>query len=199
MRKSVLLLIALFAICLSVFADDSNIVEDSQVAPNDEISQIEPTVDKGLFEVKLTIPKDFVEAPTQEKVDGYIKENRIKSAIFNNDGGVTYVMSKTQYEENLTLIKESMMQALLSDIGSSETPNITNIEANENLSCFTITTKNDEPDFTEMLYAFVLFIDGSFYGAIAGEGLNNIHVDYVNAYSGEIIWSVDSDDMGSDS
>ena len=37
------------------------------------------------------------------------------------------------------------------------------------------------------------------YGIFAGEEADNVHVDFVNADSGEIISSANSEDMGSDS
>ena len=50
-------------------------------------------VDKGLFNVTLTIPKDFVGETTQEKLDESVKEKGYKSATLNSDGSVTYVMT----------------------------------------------------------------------------------------------------------
>ena len=89
-------------------------------------------VDKGLFNVTLTIPKDFVGETTQEKLDESVKEKGYKSATLNSDGSVTYVMTKAQHEEMLVGIRESIDKSLSEMVESSDYPNITNVEHNDN-------------------------------------------------------------------
>lgn len=156
-------------------------------------------VDKGLFNVTLTIPKDFVGETTQEKLDESVKEKGYKSATLNSDGSVTYVMTKAQHEEMLVGIRESIDKSLSEMIGSSDYPNITNVEHNDNYTSFTITTKNAEPDMSESFSVMALYMYGGMYGIFSGEEVDNVHVDFKNADSGEIISSANSEDMGSDS
>ena len=156
-------------------------------------------VDKGLFNVTLTIPKDFVGETTQEKLDESVKERGYKSATLNSDGSVTYVMTKAQHEEMLTGIRESIDQSLSEMVGSSDYPYITNVEHNDNYTSFTITTKNAEPDMSESFSVMALYMYGGMYGIFSGEEVDNVHVDFKNADSGEIISSANSEDMGSDS
>ena len=156
-------------------------------------------VDKGLFNVTLTIPKDFVGETTQEKLDESVKERGYKSATLNSDGSVTYVMTKAQHEEMLVGIRESIDKSLSEMIGSSDYPNITNVEHNDNYTSFTITTKNAEPDMSESFSVMALYMYGGMYGIFSGEEVDNVHVDFKNADSGEIISSANSEDMGSDS
>lgn len=156
-------------------------------------------VDKGLFNVTLTIPKDFVGETTQEKLDESVKEKGYKSATLNSDGSVTYVMTKAQHEEMLVGIRESIDKSLSEMVGSSDYPNITNVEHNDNYTSFTITTKNAEPDMSESFSVMALYMYGGMYGIFSGEEVDNVHVDFKNADSGEIISSANSEDMGSDS
>lgn len=155
-------------------------------------------VDKGLFNVTLTIPKDFVGDTTQEKLDESVKENGYKSATLNSDGSVTYVMTKAQHEEMLEGIRESLDQSLSEMIGSSDYPNITNVEHNDDYTSFTITTKNAEPDLSESFSVMALYMYGGMYGIFSGEEVDNVHVDFKNADTGEIIGSSNSEDMGSE-
>lgn len=135
-------------------------------------------VDKGLFNVTLTIPKDFVGETTQEKLDESVKGKGYKSATLNSDGSVTYVMTKAQHEEMLVGIRESIDKSLSEMVGSSDYPNITNVEHNDNYTSFTITTKNAEPDMSESFSVMALYMYGGMYGIFSGEEVDNVHVDF---------------------
>lgn len=156
-------------------------------------------VDKGLFDVTLTIPKDFIgDDMTQEKLDESVKEKGYKSATLNGDGSVTYVMTKAQHKEMVDGIKESINETLAEMVGSEDYPNITDVTANDDFTSFTITTKNTEPDLSESFAVMGLYMCGGMYAIFNGVKVDNIHVDYVNADSGEIISSANSKDMSDD-
>ena len=187
----------------STVADEPTETATEAETSDDGMKQLEAIgdvdVDKGLFNVTLTIPKDFVGETTQEKLDESVKERGYKSATLNSDGSVTYVMTKAQHEEMLTGIRESIDQSLSEMVGSSDYPNITNVEHNDNYTSFTITTTNAEPDMSESFSVMALYMYGGMYGIFSGEEVDNVHVDFKNADSGEIISSANSEDMGSDS
>ena len=187
----------------STVADEPTETATEAETSDDGMKQLEAIgdvdVDKGLFNVTLTIPKDFVGETTQEKLDESVKEKGYKSATLNSDGSVTDVMTKAQHEEMLVGIRESIDKSLSEMIGSSDYPNITNVEHNDNYTSFTITTKNAEPDMSESFSVMALYMYGGMYGIFSGEEVDNVHVDFKNADSGEIISSANSEDMGSDS
>lgn len=187
----------------STVADEPTETATEAETSDDGMKQLEAIgdvdVDKGLFNVTLTIPKDFVGETTQEKLDESVKEKGYKSATLNSDGSVTYVMTKAQHEEMLVGIRESIDKSLSEMIGSSDYPNITNVEHNDNYTSFTITTKNAEPDMSESFSVMALYMYGGMYGIFSGEEVDNVNVDFKNADSGEIISSANSEDMGSDS
>ena len=184
----------------STVADEPTETATEAETSDDGMKQLEAIgdvdVDKGLFNVTLTIPKDFVGETTQEKLDESVKEKGYKSATLNSDGSVTYVMTKAQHEEMLVGIRESIDKSLSEMIGSSDYPNITNVEHNDNYTSFTITTKNAEPDMSESFSVMALYMYGGMYGIFSGEEVDNVHVDSKNADSGEIISSANSEDMG---
>ncbi|MCR5802019.1 MAG: hypothetical protein K6G57_06800 [Lachnospiraceae bacterium] len=181
--------------------------ETDGAAENDDfedgLKQIEAIgdvdVDKGLFDVTLTIPKDFIgDDMTQEKLDESAREKGYKSATLNSDGSVTYVMTKAQHKEMVDGIKDSINETLAEMVESEEYPNITDVTANDDFTSFTITTKNTEPDFSESFAVVGLYMCGGMYATFNGVKVDNIHVDYVNADSGEIISSANSKDMADD-
>ena len=74
-------------------------------------------------------------------------------------------------------------------------PNITSIEANDDFTSFTVTTKSTELDFAESFSVLAFYIYGGMYNQFNGTPVDNVHVDFVNADSGEIISSADSKDL----
>ena len=154
-------------------------------------------VEKGLFNVTLNIPRDYVGETTQKELDELAKEKGFKSITLNSDGSATYVMNKAQHEELLSGIRDSINSSLQEMVGSEEYPNITKIEANEDFTSFTVTTKNQEPDFAESFGILALYMYGGMYAVFSGDEVENVHVDFVNADSGEVISSSNSKDISS--
>ncbi len=180
-----------------VASNNSN-KEEASTSGEDTINALwDVEVDKGIFNVTLTIPKDFVGETTQDELDKSVEENGYKSATLNDDGSVTYVMTKEQHKKMLDGVKEGIDQNLNDMVGSEKYPNITSITTNENYTSFTITTKNSALDTAESFAVIGMYVFGGMYAVFSGEEVYNIHVDFVNADSGEIISSSDSDSMDS--
>ena len=148
----------------------------------------------GLFNVALTIPAEYVEGTTQKELNKQAKEGAFKSATLNKDGSVTYVMSKSQHNEMLNTIKDSIADELNKIPNSTDYPNVTKVEANDDYTKFTVTTASTELSFEEQFLSIQLYIYGGMYNAF-----NNlspvISVDYVNADSGATIYSGKSSDI----
>ena len=224
MKKRALAIILTFAISLSALSGCSSQVEEakpealkSTTAETEKSSEPEAeettensddgmkeleaigdvNVEKGLFNVTLNIPRDYVGETTQKELDELAKEKGFKSITLNSDGSATYVMNKAQHEELLSGIRDSINSSLQEMVGSEEYPNITKIEANEDFTSFTVTTKNQEPDFSESFGILALYMYGGMYAVFSGDEVENVHVDFVNADSGEVISSSNSKDIGS--
>lgn len=162
----------------------------------DELSALgDVTVDKDQSDITITVPKDFAGEATKEDIEKTVKDKGYKSGTLNEDGSVTFVMSKEQHKELVDTIGDSIDENLASMVGSNEYPNITDIKANEDFTSFTVTTKNEELDFSESFSVMAFYMYGGMYAIFAGETVDNIHVDFINEASGAIIKSVDSKDM----
>lgn len=148
----------------------------------------------GLFNVALTIPAEYVEGTTQKELNKQAKEGAFKSATLNKDGSVTYVMSKSQHKEMLNTLKDSIADELNKIPNSTDYPNVTKVEANDDYTKFTVTTASTELSFEEQFLSVQLYIYGGMYNAF-----NNlspvISVDYVNADSRATIYSGKSSDI----
>lgn len=152
-------------------------------------------VDKNLFDVVITMPADLVGETTQEELDRQAAESGVHSITLNEDGSATYVMSKEQHKKLLEDTRQSIRTSLDEMVGSEDYPNITSIEANDDFTSFTVTTTSTEVSFTEAFSVIGLYMYGGIYGIFSGETPDNIHVDFVNADTGEIMESSDSKDM----
>ena len=161
----------------------------------DSLGDIE--VDGNLFDVTITIPADYVSSTTQEELDAEVAEIGCKATL-NDDGSATYVMTKKQHKKLMDDIATSINDSLNEMVGSEDYPNITSVTANSDFTEFTVTTKNTEPDMSESFAVMGFYMFGGLYHIFDGTTVDNIHVDYVNADSGEVISSADSSDMASE-
>ena len=168
---------------------------DTDQITNDLDSFGDIDVEKDLFDVTLTIPAEYAGDTTQEDLDKDAAEGRIYSATINEDGSITYVMSKSQHKQLLSEIAAGFNEALSGMVGSDDYPNITDIKANDNFTGFTVTTTSNELSVQESFSVLGFYIYGGMYAIFSGDEADNIHVDFVNAETGEILASSDSKDM----
>lgn len=152
--------------------------------------------EENLFDVEITLPADLVGETTQEELEAQSIASGVYSVTLNEDGSATYVMSKAQHAQLLKDMADSIHQSLAEMVGSEDYPNVTDISANDDFTVFTVTTTSTELTLQESFSVIGYYLYGGLYGAFAGEEPANIHVDFVNADTGDIISSADSSDMG---
>lgn len=153
-------------------------------------------VEENLFDVEITLPADLVGETTQEELEAQSIASGVYSVTLNEDGSATYVMSKAQHAQLLKDMADSIHQSFAEMVGSEDYPNVTDISANDDFTVFTVTTTSTELTLQESFSVIGFYLYGGLYGAFAGEEPANIHVDFVNADTGDIISSADSSDMG---
>lgn len=182
-------------------APETTTVAETTVAESSEESRSnleavgDVKVDKGIFDVKLEIPADFVGNSTQEDLDKKAAEYGYKATL-NADGSATYEMTKSQHKKMMEDYAASLNESMAKMVGSESCPNITDVKANEDFTSFTITTKNKEPDLGESMSVMSLYVMSGAYNIFNGTPVDNVHIDFVNADSGEVISSTDSKDAG---
>lgn len=217
MKKKLILLLLSTTLILSACGSDAVTEETPSAEPVSELIVEEPVaeesttetsglseleaigdveVDEGLFNVELNIPADFVGEKTQADLDAIASESGYKSITLNEDGSATYVMTKKQHKEMMDEMTVSLNESLAEMVGSEDYPNITDIKTNENFTEFTITTKSIELDLNESFSVLAFYMYGGMYNIFAGTTVDNVHVEFINADSGEVISSADSSNMG---
>lgn len=178
----------------------SETVEAASEESSDVLEELEAIgdvdVDKNLFDVTITIPKDFIGDTTQEELDKSVAEKGYQSAILNDDGNVTYVMTKAQHKELVDTVAKQIDNATAEMIGSEQYPNITGIQANSDYTKFTVTTKSSELSLAESFSVMAFYTFGGMYGVFSGEKADNIQVEFVNADTGKVMNTANSKDLG---
>lgn len=153
-------------------------------------------VEKGLFNVELTIPAQFVGEQTQEELNELSKEKGYKSITLNDDGSAKYILTKQQHKDMMAELNTNINTSLSEMIGSEDYPNYTDITANENYTEFVITTKSTELSMTENFSALGLYMYGGMYNIFNGTPVDNVSVKFINTDTGAEITTMNSKNMG---
>ncbi len=182
-------------------AQDQEITEETDSGTEeatDDLSELDALgdvdVETELFDVVITIPADYVGESTQEELEESAAEYGY-TVTLNDDGTATYVMTKSQHKEMMQDMADNINESLAELVGSEDYPNITDITTNNDFTEYVITTTNESPDLSESFLVMGLYIYTGMYHVFNGTTVDNVHVDYVNADTGEIISSANSEDM----
>ncbi len=212
MKKKLLLTLATGMIMMGLIACSSNetptestgvaTTEETETAPSGELTTDENLdalgeveVDKNLLSVEITLPAEYSEGVTQDGLDEEVEMGNFKSATLNDDGSITYTMSKDQHTKLLEDITEQFNTSLQEMVASESTPNITEISANDDFTSFIVKTSSTELSMTESLYSIIFYMYGGMYGIFNESTPDNIVVEFYNSDSGELIETANSQDM----
>ena len=151
----------------------------------------------GGGDVEITVPASFIgEDATQESLEESVSDTKgIKSVVLNEDGSATYKMSKAAHEEMLSGIAETIDTGL-KEMVDGEDYSFTKIDHNADYTSFTVETEAEELGFADSFSTMAFYMYGGMYAAFSGKEVDNIHIDFVNATTKEVIKAADSKDMG---
>ena len=144
------------------------------------------------------MPGDYIETISQQSLDTLREQEGVEDVEVNEDGSATLVMTAERYEQFLRLIKQNIDAELKKIEDDDRTyPMIKGIEANETYTAFIVSTDSKEITTAESYLAMGFYMYGGMYNVYLGAPIENVHVDFVNAKTGEIIGSMDSSQAGS--
>lgn len=154
-------------------------------------------VEDNIFDVTLTLPADYASDITAEEIAQQVADGKVHTGTLNDDGSVTYTMSKAQHTALLECIAAELRSTLDDMIGSTDYPNLTAIETNDDFTDFTVytTTQPGAVGLSDEMSVLIYYTCGKMYGIVSGQEPDNIHVDILNAESGELVSSHDSKDF----
>ncbi|MET1014568.1 MAG: hypothetical protein ABWX61_08680 [Paenisporosarcina sp.] len=114
-------------------------IEKNETADTDNKSEKDESVgvDKGIFNVEITLPASFFEGEDIDTVIADAKKDGIKEATKNADGSVTYKMSKEKHKEMMSEMEVGVKESM-DELVSEDYPSIREVSANKNYSTFTL-------------------------------------------------------------
>lgn len=132
-RLNCIITIFSFVIILSACANNGH--DKAKESKKEENQSVD--VDKGLLSVKLTIPASMFEGEDIDKVIDEAKKEGIK-VTKNNDGSLTYKMSKAKHKEMMKEMKANIAKSVEETKKSDDYTSIKDITYNDNFSEFTL-------------------------------------------------------------
>ena len=203
MNKILFVAIILFLGLTGCSANDAE--PDEAVAQSDQevdvstesLDELPETVDEGisvdrsLFDVSITMPATMVELEDQD-IDSMIEEAQemgVKEVVRNEDGSLTYKMSKSTHRKMMQEIKEDMIENIEDMVESGDFVSIKDVTYNNDFSEMTLIV--DQKAFENSFDGFAVFgigMIGMYYQLFDGVQPDNIQTTIYlkNVDTGEI-------------
>ena len=170
---------------------EEDMIDDPAWDTFESLGQVE--TENGLFFVSVTLPADLVgEDVTQESIDAGAGET-YTSGTLNEDGSVTYKMTKRQHKNMLETLTESIDEAL-KEMCDSDDYAISEITHNNDYTEFDVKLTTEELGLAEGFLVLGLYMYGGMYSIFRGKQ-SDIKVNYYSA-SGELLETANSADLG---
>lgn len=151
---------------------------DSLAQDEAELSAIgDVEVVNGILTVSVTMPAEFVgDDTTQETLDRNAGESYV-SAKLNEDGSVTYKLTKAQYHTMLDGMTAGMEEGLQSMI-DDDTYSISAIEHNGDYTQFDVTLDSGELGTYDSIMVIAFYAYGGLYGVFTGKTPASVVVNF---------------------
>ena len=187
----ILFLMPLFI--LSACGKDEESNEKGDVSKNDGENQ-SVEVDKGLLNVEITLPASFFEE--EEDHDQMIadaKADGVKDVIVNDDGSLTYKMSKAKHKEMLAEMKMGLLETVDEIKDGEDFESIKDVKHNKSFSEFTLVVEQEM--FEDSFDAFATMgigMSAMLYQLFTGVSVDEykVTIDIQAEESGEVIDTV---------
>lgn len=179
MNKNIaFVMVCLVAVCMS------SCVGSPQSDPSRPSSDIASSnggdgldVDKGLFDVTITIPSSLVGEDTASELTDEQKEKGFKSMSRNGDGSITYVITKSAHKTMMEDLRTSTAKTLDDIVSSGNFTSIKKIEYNNDFT--EVSMQVDKEEFEgglDGLSALSVWFSGALYQAFNGVEADDLSV-----------------------
>lgn len=165
--------------------------EDEDAAELAALGKVE--TENGILTVSITIPAELVGETTQEDLDAS-KGELYQSAVLNDDGSVTYKMTKKQHRAMLEGLAEAADESAQELIDDNENYTIAAVTHNDDCTEFNVTLDGTEIGFGDYFATYAFFMNGLLYGQFSGNVPEHIIVNFYDP-DGNLIEAVDSADF----
>lgn len=139
-------------------------------------------------DITLNIPAKWLgEDITQEYVDGQVQESGCKSGTLNEDGSVTYVMTKKQHKKITDDLEKGIEELIESRMSLSGGKKYVSITANDDYTEFVVVMSVDKTDSYDFATDIGFSYLSKLYSVFRGEGEKPVTIKYVNEDTNSVI------------
>lgn len=135
MKKNYFIL--LMTVCILFLAACNN--NDKKNEDNDAIG-----VEKNITNVEITIPASLVDEQTLSELNEEAKEKGIKEVIKNDDGSITYKMSKSAHKKLMKEMKEDIIESIDELVTDDDFVSIKDVKYNKSFEKFTVVVDKEK-------------------------------------------------------
>lgn len=144
--------------------------------------------------VKLTVPGEYTANADQETLNKTASDLGYESITLNENGSVTYIITKSQHEEMLENLHTGITQALTAMIGSKDYNKLAKIEPNDDFTYIKVTLNSKDINYKNSMSMIQFKTYHLLYNAFNGTPDNKLTVEYYNM-NGELVLTMGSDDI----
>lgn len=186
----------------SAASGDANSESHISSAVTSEGSSPGVGAEKGLFDVSVTFPAEMFEDTDFETIKKQAEEQGIKSVTKNDDGSITYKMSKADHKKMMDDMKTSTAETLKGYVTDTDLESITDVSFNDDFSQIKISV--DKEKYENSMDSFAALgagFQGMFYQLFDGrkEADVSVKIDFVDNKTGEVLDSTTYPDAFNDS
>ena len=135
------------------------------------------SVDKGILNVDVTLPASFFADSTEEEIIAGAKESGITEAVVNEDGSVTYTMSKSKHKEMMKEMKESVVSTIDEVVNSGDYTSIKDISYNKSFTEFDVKVNRQQYEGSFDGFAILgLVMSSAYYNAFDGKSGEDLQI-----------------------
>lgn len=192
MKKILFVLLSVVFVLGACAGNDGDSEEQNQ-EENDQEQDESIEVDEGLLDVEITIPSSLVEGEDKEQLIEEAKEEGVSEVEENDNGSLTYKMSKSTHNDMMNGIEDNINQNIDEIKNNEDYTSIKDITANNSFSEFTMVVNQEEFENSFDGFAAVgLAISGLYYQLFDGADPDNYEVEVLmeNADTGEVFDTV---------
>jgi hypothetical protein len=150
-------------------------------------------VEKGLFGVTITLPASMVDSEDIEATIQEAREQGIKDVVLNDDGSLTYRMSKSVHKELMKELRENFNDTVEEMIADDDYPSIRDIHYNKELTSITMLVEKEIFENSFDSFAIMgLGLTAMFYQIFDGVQSDNLSatIDVVDIDTDEVLDTV---------
>lgn len=196
MKKSLSIIALMFLLAACSAAEETTEKVNEEPVENEAAMEEESSgigVDKGLLNVEVTIPAEFFEEDELAEVVAEAEEEESKAATVNDDGSVTYKMSKGQHKEMMKEMEKELKESVEELINNDDLPSIYNVTHTKKFTEYEVTV--DQEAFENSFDGFAILglaMSGMFYQLYDGVPADkmNVQIHTVDKTTGERIGTV---------